>query len=136
MAKAKRLPKRVFGIRIPKPIRKGPLGAALASPAGQLVVAFLIYEIATSLAARASPERRDSRHRREWWEDSILPILARHPAAAFDLGRWKARKSGRQFLAAIRETGEAAVHRLLPEHEEVASSHGERRARRKGRREA
>ena len=136
MLKTKRLPKRVFGIRIPNPIRKGPLGAALASPAGQLVVAFLIYEIATSLAARTSPQHRNSRPRPEWWEDSILPVLARHPAAALDLGRWKARKSGRQVLAAIRKTGDAAMHQLLPEHKEVASSRGGRRAGRKGRRDA
>lgn len=39
MAKKLKLPKRIAGIKIPKTIRKGPVGEFMSSPAGQLVIA-------------------------------------------------------------------------------------------------
>ncbi len=55
MAKAKtkaKLPKRFAGIKIPKRVRKGPLGDFIASPAGQLVVAEVVATAGGTLVAR------------------------------------------------------------------------------------
>lgn len=59
MAKAKlKLPKRIAGVKIPKKVRKGPVGQFLNSSAGQLLVAEAL--IAAGGAFVASTDRDES----------------------------------------------------------------------------
>jgi len=60
MAKAKqsafKLPKRVAGVKIPKIVRKGPLGHFLNSKAGQLVIAETLVAAAAAFTAVKADE--------------------------------------------------------------------------------
>lgn len=67
MAKKTKLPKRIAGVKIPKAIRKGPVGDFLNSSAGQMVIAeALVLAGAVFTARRTDP-------------DSTTSHLARHP---------------------------------------------------------
>jgi hypothetical protein len=52
MAKKLKVPKRIAGIKIPKAIRKGPIGDFLSSSGGQVVLAELLLAAGTVYAAR------------------------------------------------------------------------------------
>jgi hypothetical protein len=52
MAKKLKVPKRIGGVKIPKSIRKGPVGSFLNSSTGQLLVAEAILAVGGVLAAR------------------------------------------------------------------------------------
>jgi hypothetical protein len=59
-----KLPKRVAGVKIPKAVRKGPIGQFLNSSAGQLVVAQALVAVAGAFAAKEmdEPPRDALRH--------------------------------------------------------------------------
>ena len=52
MSKPFKIPKKIAGVKIPKAIRKGPLGAFLNSSAGQLLAAEVVAVAIAALAAR------------------------------------------------------------------------------------
>jgi hypothetical protein len=54
MAKKLKLPKRIAGVKIPKPVRKGPVGTFLNSSAGQMLIAEAILVAAGAIAVRGS----------------------------------------------------------------------------------
>lgn len=54
MAKKLKLPKRIAGVKIPKPVRKGPVGRFFGSPAGQLLLAEALVFAGGVFAARRS----------------------------------------------------------------------------------
>ncbi|HYG26121.1 MAG TPA: hypothetical protein VD906_04380 [Caulobacteraceae bacterium] len=59
--KSAALPKRLAGVKIPKRVRKGPLGDFMASPAGKLVVAEMVAAAGGALMKRdldKHPERK------------------------------------------------------------------------------
>ena len=45
-----KLPKRIFGVKLPKQLRRGPLADFLLSPAGQAVVAGAVASLGAALA--------------------------------------------------------------------------------------
>ncbi|MDY6984730.1 MAG: hypothetical protein SV422_16715, partial [Pseudomonadota bacterium] len=51
-----KLPKRVAGVKIPKAIRKGPIGHFLTSGAGQLVIAETLVAAAAAFTAVKTDE--------------------------------------------------------------------------------
>lgn len=60
-AKKAKLPRKFAGVKIPKKVRKGPLGQFIASPAGQLVVAEIVAAAGGALMKRnldKHPERK------------------------------------------------------------------------------
>ena len=52
MAKKLKVPKRIAGLKIPKAIRKGPIGDFLSSSGGQVVLAEVLLTLATVYTAR------------------------------------------------------------------------------------
>ena len=52
----KRLPKQVAGVKVPKSVRKGRLGKAIASPAGQAVLAEVLMAAATVAGAKKAKD--------------------------------------------------------------------------------
>lgn len=62
MAKAKlKLPKRIAGVKIPKTVRKGPVGQFLNSSAGQLLVAEALIAAGGAFVAREAGAQGDKR---------------------------------------------------------------------------
>jgi hypothetical protein len=59
MAKRLKVPKRVAGVKIPKAIRKGPVGDFLNSSAGQLLLAEVLLAAGGILAGRRVDEHSD-----------------------------------------------------------------------------
>src|SRR5688572_21037790 len=59
MAKKLKLPKRIAGIKIPKLIRKGPVGEFMSSPAGQLVIAEALVAAAGVFTVKKADENLD-----------------------------------------------------------------------------
>ena len=67
MSKKAKIPKHIGGIRIPKSIRKGPVGEFLDSPAGQALIAQAVLAAGDALATRypdPSPEAMKVSHDR------------------------------------------------------------------------
>ena len=60
MAKKLKLPKRIAGIKIPKTIRKGPVGEFMSSPAGQLVIAEALVAAAGVFTVKKADENLDA----------------------------------------------------------------------------
>jgi hypothetical protein len=66
MAKSKKkslLPKRIAGVKVPKAVRKGRMGAAITSPSGRAVLAELIMAAAAVAGAKKvkdSPKARNA----------------------------------------------------------------------------
>lgn len=60
MAKKLKLPKRIAGIKIPKTIRKGPVGDFISSPAGQLVIAEALVAAAGVFTVKKADENLDA----------------------------------------------------------------------------
>lgn len=56
------LPKRLAGVKIPKKVRKGRLGALLASPLGQELLAGSVAVAGGALAARKAKQSPEARH--------------------------------------------------------------------------
>ena len=56
-----KIPKPIAGIKLPRQMRKGPLGAFLASSGGQVIVAELLLVLAGVLATVANPATRTGR---------------------------------------------------------------------------
>jgi hypothetical protein len=52
MSKAVKIPKKLAGVKIPKTLRKGPVGQFLNTPTGQLLIAEAIAVAIAALAAR------------------------------------------------------------------------------------
>jgi hypothetical protein len=63
MAKKARavVPKRIAGIRIPRKLRKGPIGAFFASSGGQVLIAEVLLVLAGVVATAANPATRTGR---------------------------------------------------------------------------
>jgi hypothetical protein len=55
------VPKRIAGIRVPKQVRKGPIGVFLASSGGQVLMAELLLVLAGVIATVANPATRTGR---------------------------------------------------------------------------
>jgi hypothetical protein len=86
-----KLPKRIAGVKIPKVIRKGPLGHFLNSNAGQLILA----ETAVAMAAAFTAVKAD--------EDSSVADTLRHPVDG-------ARRLGSAVLDASTDEGDRLTH--------------------------
>ena len=52
MAKKRKVPKRIAGVKVPKAIRKGPIGDFLSSSGGQVVLAEVLLTLAALYTAR------------------------------------------------------------------------------------
>ena len=59
--KTTKVPKWIAGIKIPKTVRKGPLGSLLSTPAGQILLAELLVLIGGALATAANPDTKTGR---------------------------------------------------------------------------
>jgi hypothetical protein len=94
-----KLPKRVAGVKIPKSVRKGPIGQFVNSGAGQIVIAQALMAAAGALAvSRTEP-------------DSRIGTMVHHPIdTARRAGRRAARMSAEQAAKlsyALREAAQA-----------------------------
>ncbi|ESR24183.1 hypothetical protein [Lutibaculum baratangense] len=59
----RKLPKKILGVKVPKPLRRGPFADFLLSPAGQEIIAGLLFRAAASFARdpkRASAAAREA----------------------------------------------------------------------------
>ena len=90
MGKKVKLPKRVWGVKIPKQIRKGPLGQFLGSSGGQIVVIEAIMAAAAFYAAR----RIDP--------DTSVGETLRRPLDSLRAGRDWSRGASDRFARALR----------------------------------
>jgi hypothetical protein len=121
-----KLPKRIWGVKIPKRFRKGPLGQFLSSSGGQVVVVEALLAAAAFYAAR----RIDP-------EGSVGGTL-RHPIDGLRAGRDWSRGASDRFARALRagaqsfratlqesEPGDAAgdAHTLDAAAEEASETH-------------
>lgn len=88
MAKKVKVPKRIAGVKIPKSIRKGPIGDFLTSSGGQVVLAEVLLALAAVYAAR----RLDG--------DSTADVL-RHPLDSLRAGRDWSRGTSERFTRAF-----------------------------------
>jgi hypothetical protein len=86
-----KIPKRVAGVKIPKVIRKGPLGNFLNSNGGQLILA----ETVVAMAAAFTAVKTD--------EDSTVGESLRHPMDG-------ARRLGSAVIAAGSDEGDRLAH--------------------------
>ena len=85
-----KLPKRIFGVKVPKRIRKGPLGQFLNSSGGQIVIVEALLAAAAFYAAR----RVDP--------DSAVGETLRHPLDGLRAGRDWSRTASDRFGRAVR----------------------------------
>jgi hypothetical protein len=99
MAKKLKLPKRIAGIKIPKAIRKGPVGKFINSPAGQLVVAEALVAAAGVFTAKKVIEGSDARD------------VAKHPA-----------ESIRRVVKTVADSGQDQAERLTFALKEAAKA--------------
>jgi hypothetical protein len=79
-----KLPKRVAGVKIPKSIRKGPVGQFLNSGAGQILIAEALVAAAGALAVSSSDE------------NSRVGEIVRHPIDATRRVGMRAARAGSQ----------------------------------------
>jgi hypothetical protein len=93
MAKKLKLPKRVAGIKIPKRIRKGPVGDFINSRAGQLVIAQALVLAAGVFTASKADSVPD------------LDELAKHPVKG-------AKQAGRAAVDVSVDQGERLTYAL------------------------
>jgi hypothetical protein len=103
MSKKVKIPKKLAGVKIPKTLRKGPVGHFVNSPAGQLLIAEAIAVGIAALAARrtATGERAGA-------------VLA-HRAADFGAQTRESMLDGSHRLAAAIRSGLAAFRQSLDE---------------------
>jgi hypothetical protein len=112
MARKLKVPKRIAGVKIPKRIRKGPLGDFLKSSGGQIVLAEALLAVGAFYAARRF--------------DASTPTgeALRHPLdslrASRDRSRGTAERLTRAFGAGV-QAFRAALSEPLPD---VASEQG------------
>jgi hypothetical protein len=104
MGKKAKLPKRIFGMKIPKQIRKGPLGQFLASSGGQVVVVEALLAAAAFYGAR----RIDP--------DTSVGQTLRHPLDSLRAGRDWSRGASDRFARAVR-AGAQSFRATLQESE-------------------
>src|SRR5687767_14848737 len=120
MGKKAKLPKRILGVKVPKQIRKGPLGQFLASSGGQVVVVEALLAAAAFYGAR----RIDP--------DTSVGKTLRHPLDGLRAGRDWSRGASDRFARALRagaqsfretyqEPGAGAVEQTLDAAAEEAS---------------
>jgi hypothetical protein len=88
MTKKHKVPKRIAGVKIPKALRKGPIGDFLSSSGGQIVLAEVLLALAAVFAAR----RLDG--------NSTADVL-RRPLARLRAGRYWSRGSSERFTRAF-----------------------------------
>jgi hypothetical protein len=109
MGKKAKLPKRILGMKIPKQIRKGPLGQFLASSGGQVVV------VETLLAAAAFYGAR------RIGPDTSIGETLRHPLDSLRAGRDWSRGASDRFARALR-AGLQSFRASLQESEPAAEA--------------
>ena len=114
MAKKAKLPKRILGVKVPKQIRKGPLGQFLASSGGQVVVVEALLAAAAFYGAR----RIDP--------DTSVGKTLRHPLDGLRAGRDWSRGASDRFGRALR-AGAQSFRATLQESEAIdaAQTHEE-----------
>jgi hypothetical protein len=88
--KTSKLPKRLLGVKIPKQIRKGPLGEFLSSSGGQVVVVEALLAAAAFYAARRSDP------------DMSIGETLRRPLDGLRAGRDWSRGASDRFARALR----------------------------------
>jgi hypothetical protein len=103
MGKAIKVPKKVAGVKIPKSLRKGPVGNFLNSSAGQLLIAEALLAMVAALAVR----RTDSGERG-------AVALGRRAAELGSQTQQSVRVAGERFAEAFR-AGIAAFRDSLQE---------------------
>jgi hypothetical protein len=109
MAKKLKVPKRIAGVKIPKAIRKGPVGDFLSSSGGQVLLAEALLSVAAYYAARRL--------------DATTPAgeALRHPLDSLRAGRdWSRGRSER--LARAFGAGVQAFRATLNESSEPEQS--------------
>jgi hypothetical protein len=112
MGKRVKLPKRIWGVKIPKQIRKGPLGQFLGSSGGQVVVVEAIMAAAAFYAAR----RIDP--------DSSVGDSLRRPLDGLRAGRDWSRGASDRFARALR-AGAQSFRAAYQEEDPGAATAGE-----------
>jgi hypothetical protein len=88
MTKKRKLPKRIAGVKIPKSVRKGPIGDFFSSSGGQVVLAEVLLALAAFYAAR----RLDGNTTAE---------ALRHPLDSLRAGRNWSRDTSERFTRAL-----------------------------------
>jgi hypothetical protein len=97
MTKGK-VPKRIAGIKLPKTLRKGAIGAFLATPAGQVLAAEGLLVVAGVLAVAMAPSTKVGHRLREALTASGEAMLA---AGGGKGARHRARRRGAAIGAAV-----------------------------------
>jgi hypothetical protein len=115
MAKKRKLPKRIAGVKIPKAVRKGPLGDVFSSSGGQVVLAELLLALVAFYAAR----RLDG---------NTKAGALRHPLDSLRSGRNWSRETSERFTRAFGagvQAFRAAMQEPLRDDVEAAEQAGE-----------
>lgn len=72
------VPKRIAGIKIPRQLRKGPLGSILGTPAGQILLAELLVVIGGAIATAANPGTKTGRALRQAMNEGLQELKGGH----------------------------------------------------------
>jgi hypothetical protein len=110
MAKNRKVPKRIAGVKIPKAIRKGPIGDFLSSSGGQVMLAEVLLGLVAVYAARR-------------FDGSPTRDALRHPLDSLRAGRDWSRGTTERFIRAF-GAGVQAFREAMHESEGAAEASG------------
>jgi hypothetical protein len=130
MAKKLKLPKRIAGIKIPKTIRKGPVGDFMRSRAGQLVIAEALVAAAGVFTVRKADENLDAAQAAKHPGDSARRIVQSLTDSGADQTQrltFALKEAARAFKAAMESGPESAP----PGQESPAKTEPEPNAKKK-----
>jgi hypothetical protein len=106
MAKKLKLPKRIAGIKIPKSIRKGPVGDFMSSRAGQLVIAEALVAAAGVFTVQKADENLDAAQAVKHPGDSARRLVQSLTDSGADQGQrltYALKEAARAFKVAMED---------------------------------